>query len=493
MKPKLLIVLILACIACNMGCKKETLLPSKVTSPTSGNSFTPNLAQRAATDVNLQILALGLTDLAVDEDFLNLLYLTMPCDGFLDLNEFEGMFRLSTEGRELFEEMNVAICKYLQDENETDYVTSALNGLVIDDIEYAAEITIPYFDELDLEIPAIVAAGVDDSLDRLTGYIIDDRDVAYIFDPILSGLNTISAFDIDDHFAAPTISGHTSFKANLFAQPVSAQEARLRPLIVIALGDEPDPEREIDPCYFASGGGWSGGGSGGGSGASGCTINGDEDCAYKVGPVDYPACGNNCSPAFTATGYCLTNVALKEGILNATHNSSAGKVKVRYMITRMFLASTIAGDHLGDGGNTTNSETRIKLEDRDASNISSFVSYTDHVLLPESLICQVNNNGFDLNAGGAVVSNSTYWWYNRYWITIFEDDWWVTNRKEIHPPGLIYYDLTKSHKIRATAKTDLFYNGIIVLDNYSCAFGNCDSDWLDDGYPGAFKFEVSIY
>ena len=48
--------------------------------------------------------------------------------------------------------------------------------------------------------------------------------------------------------------------------------------------------------------------------------------------------------------------------------------------------------------------------------------------------------GFDINANGEAFGNatSTFWIYNRYWITIYEDDWWVTNPKEIPAPGITY-------------------------------------------------------
>ena len=215
---------------------------------------------------------------------------------------------------------------------------------------------------------------------------------------------------------------------------------------------------------------------------------------YKDGPVDYPACSTSCDPNFTNNGgQCLTKLEFVEGALN-TRFSTHGHLdtKVRFLISKM--KPNKENEHLGVGG-TSHRERRIFLENRDVWYTSNVESYSGLVILND--ICQTLDNngpvtGFDLNSVGDISSNNTMWYLNRYWITIYEDDWWIANKKEIHPRGHTYTNLNHTHKIRATASTDTYYNGIIVLDTYGCQSGGCDEFFLDDGRPGVFKVKVGI-
>ncbi|MBL0015010.1 MAG: hypothetical protein IPP17_00900 [Bacteroidetes bacterium] len=516
MKPKLSFIALLLFVFVFSACEKEVPPPHSDmngNSPSMSADYSPNPDQRLTTDRSLQILALGFTDLVADSQFVDALYRTMPCDGWLGLEEFGRYFNAATVDRNLYAEMNLAIRKYLKDNTNRDYVTPAIQQLKIDGVQYVPDITIPYFGETNLLIPPIVAAGVDDENDRLTGYLVAGRDIAF-YASSTSPLQmlTIESDLVGTTYQAPMFEGVSSVFSTLRAQSISSEEARNRPMIVIAVGDGPDPNRENDPCYQSNGGGgWTGGtGSGGTSGSGiGCTVGADEDCAYKTGPVNYPMCIGGCDPIFTNTNQCLSTVSFESGQLFAPHNSGSNTSKVRYMISKMKNnglnelmgvvdnpAPNVIVSNLGLN------KCRIKLEDRNSTNTSlnAVVNYTQHTLLQE--ICQwsptwggnsfVLATGFDINANGEAFGNatSTFWIYNRYWITIYEDDWWVTNPKEIPAPGITYLTNEEYHQIRATASTDLYYNGFLNLDLVGCTANFCDQISLNDAYPGNFVLRV---
>jgi hypothetical protein len=500
-KNNIQIIVCMMLMSLALGCKKETIshhIAENHQSPAGSFAQTPNLPQRQAADQKMKILALGLTDLVIDPQFIEALYRTLPCDGWLNLDEFGGTFRTFTGGRNLYSEMNIAVRKYLQDHSNRNYVTPAMNGLVIEGVQYTADITIPYYPETNLAIPPIAAAGVDDAQDRITGYLVAGRDKAYFLNSatVPAGLDSIFPHDIENVYQAAVFSGGSAAHSSLRAQPITAHEAMSRPVIVISLGDGPDPSRENDPCYYLTNGGWSGGGSGGsGGGTTGCDP--DDDCAYRQAPPNEPACSWTCDPNWTPSGQCLETASITGAQLNASHNSGANKSRVRFHISRMDPIWSFQPARLGKNGLSV-AESRFKLENREAWQLFDFITYTDPIpVLRSGMLCQVSGatgtrNGFGLSPGGLVTNNLTAWWYARYWITIYEDDWWVVNNKEIHPPGVTYVENSWTHRVRATAATDLYYNGIIVLDNEGCASGFCTSIALDDGFPGEFLLRVGI-